>query len=354
MFALRFVCRFGLGGETMEQGAKDRWTLWVLGIVLGALALTLLWRVNLTARWFYERPYHDIWYMYQEGRRILEGTNPYERVLESDRLHNKKYPTYLPGFYCLAAATQALGLKDYKTWVNVWAWVFILFQLGLAALLFRECLRRADLVFALFAGFFWLFNRWTLYVDLVAHSDPMALFFLFLAMLLLQRRPRTAALMFGVSLAVKQIGIFMVPLFAVWFWQQASERRLARTVALMGWALLIPVALSLPFFVWNPKGFIWSVGFSVTRLAGGSFATYSLDDILNLRGLVAKGPLLVLMACVYYFAWRRHVRPFGAATLIFALFITFHSVMYQQYVCWVLPFLPVALLEWRCAPKEEL
>ena len=78
----------------------------------------------------------DIYYSFREGQRILNGENPYERILSGNMRDNKKYATYFPVFYELSYATQALGLEQFSTWLVFWRRVFVAFNLGTAILLF--------------------------------------------------------------------------------------------------------------------------------------------------------------------------------------------------------------------------
>lgn len=53
----------------------------------------------------------DIYYSYIDGQRILNGENPYARIMSSDMMKNKKYSTYFPIFFVLSYLAQAAGLR---------------------------------------------------------------------------------------------------------------------------------------------------------------------------------------------------------------------------------------------------
>lgn len=327
---------------------SDRAFQWVVLLALAAIAVLLTREIYPRASATFHNPVHDIYYTYYEGRAILEGVNPYARTLDGDRRTNDKYPTYLPGSYCISALSQLLGLRDYARWIDFWFWVFQACHYAIALLLFREARRRADTIFAIFVAVFWLYNRWTLYIVTVSHVDFCAILLVLWSLILLPRRPRLAALLFGASLAIKHIAIFLLPMFPIWVWHtRPPERRLRASVQSALWALSLPAAFSLPFFAWNPKAFIWSITFSVTREPDDTFATQTIDALLQQVGLVARIPLLLMMVLIFVFAIQRRINRYAAATLVFVVFINFNTVLFQQYMAWFLPFLVMALLDSR-------
>jgi hypothetical protein len=78
---------------------------------------------------------------------------------------------------------------------------------------------------------------------------PLAAF----GVLFMRQRWRASAIALGVALAMKQFALFALP-----FWALVVARRTSwRTAARLGWpAFAIPIAISLPFFVWDPGAFV--------------------------------------------------------------------------------------------------
>jgi uncharacterized membrane protein len=72
----------------------------------------------------------------------------------------------------------------------------------------------------------------------IAQIDFIPIFFLLLALVLLERRSAAAMVLFGVSLAAKQIAIFLVPLFLAHAVRAAPAagrtRAIPRALALIG------------------------------------------------------------------------------------------------------------------------
>lgn len=287
----------------------------------------------------------DAYYLWIEGRRILAGENPYERVLSGNMRENRKYATYFPLFYLLSSLTQRCGLKDYSDWVTFWRFVFMCFNLGIGVLLFRLFYRRGLIALAAFSFLFWIFNRWTLHVVEIAHIDFIPIFFLVSSILTFRRSRYASLLLLSLSLATKHIAVVLVPLYLIWIWHASSKQR-ARDLLLGILAIIsVPVLLSLPFVAWNAEGFFKSILFSVTRLPMTHFGAASLDAHLGLVGIPAKLPMLLLMALIYLCALRRKIGAYTSTLAIMCVFIGFHSVLFRQYMCWVAALVPLCIYD---------
>jgi hypothetical protein len=289
----------------------------------------------------------DIYYSWLEGNRILSNENPYERVLSGDMWENDKYATYFPLFYLLSALTQLVGLSEPEAWICFWRYVFLCFHLGAAALIFLAVFRGRGVLLALFAASFWLLNRWSLLVLRIAHIDIMALFFLLLSLLLLEKHKWASFLLLGVSLAIKQIAIFVAPLYLIWAWNAVEKNRVREVVIAAVGIAIIPLVFSLPFIVWNAEGFFKSVLFSVTRKPEGHFAAPSIDQALGLVGIVGRVPMLGLMGLIYYEAGLRRIGKYASVLLVMCVFTFFTPVLFRQYMCWIVPFIPLCLCDGR-------
>lgn len=314
----------------------------LLLLVIAAVAHIRLWPTPTEGE--------DVYYAWVEGGRILAGENPYARVLAGDLRQNDKYATYFPVFYALSALTQRFGLADYGAWIAFWRVIFLLLTLATGLLLYALPAREGEVALALFAAGFWLFNRWTLHVAQIAHLDPLPIFLLIASLALFERRRTASLLLFSLSLGVKQIAVFLVPLYLIWVWRAQSARATARDRgrAVVVAALLIasvPLVTSLPFLAWNAEGFVKSIAFSATRLPADHFAAPSFDGHMGWLGVPAKLPMLALMALVLRLAWQGKLGRATAALLVMACFVDFNSVLFRQYLAWLVPLLPLAALE---------
>lgn len=290
----------------------------------------------------------DIFAIFHEGDRIQQGINPYARALDFDHSieWNRIFATYLPISYTLAWLTQEIGLEDFPQWLGFWRVVFLIANLGIAYLLFYiPYHRHNNLVFAALASLVWFFNRWTLHMTMIYHIDFMAIFFLLLSLVLWPKNRNLSLLAFGLSLGVKHIAMFMIPLYVIWIWQSVENRSLKEFFRLNLVMASIPLIVSAPFLVMNTPAFFKSIFVSATRISESHFGAPSFDTLLILSGIPAKIPMLALMCITFLAAWKRKIKYFTAAFLIILIFVDFNSVLFRQYMTWVSPLLLLALCE---------
>ncbi len=333
----------------------------LLILIAGLLVHTHLWDLTpgdwdvnklFDAEVRYDIFKQDIYAVFHEGTNLLEGTNPYSRVHElgDDLTWNFEIPTYFPVFYVLNWFTQKIGFQDFFYWLDLWKVFFLLANLGIAYLVFfipYHCYHH--LGFAIFGSLFWLFNRWTLHITMIYHIDFIAIFLLILSLALWHQHKVPSLISFGLSLGVKQIAIFMFPLYLIWIWRDQGLRSWKRKMLLTVILLAVPLLYITPFLVWDASGFVKSVLLSATRNAESHFGIPSLDALLVMSGIPAKFPMLALMALTYLLAWKRRVNHFIAALMIMIIFVNFNSVLFRQYMTWVVPLVPLAL----CAALER-
>ncbi len=280
----------------------------------------------------------DIYYSWIEGGRLLHGQNPYARVLQSDMKTNDKYATYFPVFYEASYLSERLGLTDWPSWMAFWRVVFIAFELGTAVLLYWAMARRNLPWVGVLAAAFWLFNRWTIQMLQVVNLDFVPLFFLLLSIELFPRHKWLSLLSFSMSLGVKQIAIFLTPLYLIWIWQSSQPERRVRDL-LTGAAIIasVPFVASIPFLLWGPRGFVYSVFFSVTRIASTPKGLApDLSYLLDGATLYSRMLMFGLMIGVYGMAWRLPAARYLAAFLVMLIFVCFNPVIYVQYILWVI------------------
>jgi hypothetical protein len=291
----------------------------------------------------------DIYFVWRDGSRLAVGQNPYEAILAGNMQENQKYPTYFPLFYVLVAGAHRLGVTEYRGWMRLWRPLVLASHLGIAVLLFVACWRARHPVLGAFAALFWGLNRWTLYVVGVAHVDVLPILCLLGSLLLFETRRRVSLLLFGLSLALKQIAVFVTPLYLIWTWRETREpdARLRETARAAGWIGLVPGLVSLPFVAWNAEAFVRSILFSATRDPDSHVSALSFVAKLGLTGLAARLPMLLLMSLVLLAAGRGEIGRYLAVLLLLVTFVDFNAVFYLQYMAWLVPFLVLAVLDRR-------
>jgi uncharacterized membrane protein len=246
----------------MYKWDKKYWLLFLFLISLGLLIHIQFWQT--TADSLKEE---DIYYTWLEGKRIIDGENPYVRVLTSDMRINNKYATYFPLAYLVSAFFQKLGFPAFPDWLYLWRPISFVFHIGIIALVLRYFQVRGLWILGFVASAIILLNRWSIYVVRVHQLEFAAIFFLLLSLILLKEKTKLSLLMFSISLEIKQIAIFLLLLYLIYLWKnEAKNRRFKELFFGILTIFSIPFLISLPFLIWNAEGFFKSILFSATRL----------------------------------------------------------------------------------------
>ncbi len=298
---------------------------------------------------------NDIPHIWAEGMNLAEGRNPYASIRGSDMLRAQDYyAIYLPGFYILTAGTYFLGLRQFQDWIPYWFTLCILMHWMAGALVWEFAWRQGNFWLGLpLAAFLWL-NRWALATLCVPGLECAILLAISVAVLLYATHKRASFLVLGLSLAIKQAAVFVVPLFLVWAWRDASpDRRLKETARAALLICGIPIAVSVPFFFWSPSDFLRSILFSVSRVAESEFHAPSIEAYWGLESSAGKLPMLALFATIYWAALKGHIGRFVSIFFVFAVYACFSPVLFSQYMHWMVALVPLAVLEASRAPAPE-
>lgn len=281
---------------------------------------------------------YDVASYVHRGQQIVRGENPYSCV--SDICVG--YPGHLPGMYVVAAGLVALGFDELHEWVVVWRPIVLVSWLAVGLVLFGYFFLRRQPALAVAALGLWLFNRWSIEVLKIAHTDFIGTFFLLMAVLMVSRWPMTAAVLLGVSLAVKHVALLVVPLFIIVVWR-SRKMRVGTLVALVGLIALVPVIVTLPFLIDDPRATVEGLLHVVDRPAQTvhGFAP-ALDTVLDVTDSSRWLPMLLLVGGVYAAAWRRSLTLIGGTLLVLSIMFAFTDVLYNQYIVWVIPFIILA------------
>jgi uncharacterized membrane protein len=258
---------------------------------------------------------------------------------------NQKYSTYFPGFFLFVAAIVKLGADDLGKFLEIWRPLSLLIHLSVGLLILSIFIERGWLVAGAFSSLFYLYNRFTLSVLGSGQIDLLAILFLMLAL------RKGSPWWFGLSLAVKQVAIFVVPLYLLL--QRTGDNFKEQLISMVKIGLqvsVIPLLCSLPFLIHDAKAFVMSILFSATRNAGGlstRLRAKSIDHIMELEGLIARVPMLAMMGLVAYLCYQRKLGLYSSTFIIFWVFVCFNSVLLTQYIVWGVAFLPLVLLDKR-------
>lgn len=327
--------------------SKKYWTLLLLLALVGSLVHMGFWSIP-----YESLKEQDIFYTWLEGKRIIAGENPYGRVLASDMRVNDKYATYFPLAYLASALLQKFGLSDFRDWLDLWRPISLSFHIGIVALTLKHFEGRGLWMLGFASSVVLLLGRWSLYIIRVHHLEFAAIFFLLLSLVLLNSKKRIALLMFSISLGIKQIAIFLLPLYLIHIWKRRDNLRPSKALLLDIFTILsVPLITSLPFLAWNTEGFFKSILFSATRLADLHVGSApSIDALLSaefswIEGLKSRLPMLFLMGMVYFSSLKENISMFTSSAMVMMIFLYFNSVLFLQYFLWPLCLIPFALVE---------
>lgn len=334
--------------QILRRWDQRYWLALLAVMIAGLLLHSMFWSTPAS-----ELMGEDIFYIWLEGKRIVMGENPYARILAGDMRVNDKYATYFPLAYLFSALTQKLGLLEFSGWLYLWRPLSYLFHMGIVALVWRYFYIRRLAILGLAAALILVGGRWSIYVVRVHHLEFAAIFFLLLSLVLLDRQKKLGLLAFGLSLSIKQIAIFLLPLYLIHLWlNNQNDKHRVRDLGLNLLTILsIPLLTSLPFLIWNAEGFFRSILFSATRLGSLHIdGAPSLDVIAAQRfawmvGFKAKLPMLLPMAIIYLSCWREKTSLLVSSAMVMMVFLYFNSVLFLQYFLWPLCLILVALVE---------
>ncbi|HJN45984.1 MAG TPA: hypothetical protein QF572_17590 [Vicinamibacterales bacterium] len=285
----------------------------------------------------------DIYYHWLESERIANGQNPYTRVLQADGIHNDKYPGYLPLLYFTGAGLIFLGIDDFFSYFSIIKIVIILADMLAAFLIYYPSTKIGRQGLGLFGAAVWLLNRWTLYSNEHATFDTAIVALLVASLFFLYKRPKVSFLLYGLSLAFKQFGIFLFPLF---LFRAKSIRNIWNT-SFYVW--IVPTVISIPFLVLNAEAFIRSLTYDGIRIAPDhgvhGFPVHPLFELVGSTGVVSRLPTVGVLVALYYVIFKYQLNRYLASFLLFLTFVCFNPVVFNQYVPYVIPFIFLYALE---------
>jgi uncharacterized membrane protein len=166
--------------------------------------------------------------------------------------------------------------------------------------------------------------------------------------------------MYSVSLAIKQIAIFLLPLYLIYLWQHAPKQARWQE-SWLGLMIIasVPTLTALPFVIWNAEGFFKSISFSATRLGDSHISKApSLDIYVTnvypwIVGFRAKTLMLGLMGATYLSFLNKKVSLLVSSSITMMIFVYFNSVLFVQYFVWSVSLILLTFSEF-VRPSPEI
>jgi hypothetical protein len=286
----------------------------------------------------------DIEYVWREGAGILQGGNPYEKAAHAAHWENK-YATYFPLSYIISAGIQKSGAASFSSWLAVVRPIVFASQLLTAILVLVFLYSQKKLTLGIFGFFLILFHRFTLYPAQTSQIDFPAIMFLVMGLFLLQKKIKMGHVVIGISLAIKQMAVILLPLFLIWEYSQYKSKKQTGVALLL--MLIVPLITLLPFIMSSPEGVRASLSFSANRFSGGDFTIPDISTLLSLTGPSSRIGMYGLMIIIYIAFWKKEIGIFGSCLAIFVIFTGFNPVLFFHYLAWIVPFIPLALAEYK-------
>jgi hypothetical protein len=333
----------------------------ILGLLL---LLFLLYKVdssNFKKASFYFKV-QDIYFEYEAAEQIQKGINPYVAVLDSNMVENNNYATMLPLYYQFLGVLYKMADHEFRHFVELYRNILFIFHFlgGFTIYMFFRKLDKKMVGYT--AAAIYMFNLWSLESFIFLKQDMIAIAFLLGSFYFFRgKKSWLSYLLLGISLGIKHIGIFALPLYLT---PLLFKEKKLKPFLMDIFFLLIPIVLpAVPFLIDNFKGVAYSMLFSATRTAKYSKLIFGYHNLLvnysdsGLNGkmpdfLLPRLPLLVatLMNVSLLFT-KRITRAMYLLTSIL-VFTIFNPVIFPQYFTWIPPFIFAA--HWEDLNKKRL
>ncbi|MBD3388587.1 MAG: hypothetical protein GF416_05920 [Candidatus Altiarchaeales archaeon] len=284
---------------------------------------------------------YDLRMIYYFSRDLSNGENPYRMMENTSLSHVGGHPSYMPLVYITGAGISKLG-SSLEEWSYLMRLLSLVCDLGVAFLIFKAAMGRGNPLLGLFGAAFWSFNRFSLIVLKDGHWDIITLFFLVWSIHLMERRPKIACLLLGAAISIKQFPVVLAPVYVLMLRERLG---FVKSSALV---LAVPLLVSTPFLMWNSTAFTKAIGQTAVRPNSGVSMRFSDSPLLDFTGdsgMLSRAPLIILYAILYALVHMGWVRPYSAALISFTLFLSYNPYIYGRYFTWIMPFLPLTLLE---------
>ena len=312
-----------------------------IALVIATLAVHLLWGLKGADRLNNQ----DIYYIWEEGKKLSSGINPYARIIGQSIRENDKYPAYLPLSYYAVAMIDRLGIKRFDHFIYGWRLINIFFHLLTGLLIFNVYKHQHKILSGFIACSIFLLGRWSAYIINVQHLEFAAILPILIAGQQLNRRHRLSALMFGLSLSIKHVGIILLPNYLLELKACSSSKNNTsgkkRIITYTAVAMIVPLIISIPFLLNQPSGFLLNILFSTTRDFGDHGKATGIRMILT----GADGTRLIMVGLIIM-NWiaqaKEKINFWFASTFTLLIFLQFNAVIFAQYYIWLTCFLLIS------------
>jgi hypothetical protein len=278
---------------------------------------------------------------------LLEGKNPYTWTVESysnpDDPGNHGF-AYLPGLLYIFSPLYILYLKTGLPLEYLMKAPVLLADLGVGVLL-TILLYKKNFLALLAALLIWFFNPYSYFKSGYTYADPLPIFFMFLALIYLEKDDVLAGTYYAVSVALKT---FPYILFPVLLLKAKNKKDFLVAGSMVAFLVVLPFLRSPEFFKTFLDGSIFV--HSNRFIQGRPFLFYisyfykvELFQIIPFKvyTLLASFSGWAVVALLYFKKWVRD--KFVLALIPFLTFYLFTPVLNRTYLIWFIPVYIMAL-----------
>jgi hypothetical protein len=242
-----------------------------------------------------------------------------------------------------------MGDHEFKHFIKIYRNILFLFHYTGGLILYFFFRRMNKKLVGFTAAFLYMFNLWSLENYIFLKQDMIAIAFLLASFYFFRgKRNWLSYLLFGVSLGIKHIGIFILPLYLTpLLFKEQKLKPFLRDFSFLLAPVILPV---IPFLLDDFKAVSYSMLFSVTRSPKYSKLLFGYHNLLvnysdsGLNGtmfdfLLPRLPLLTasILNVILLFT-KRIKRSFYLLTSII-IFAIFNPIIFPQYFTWIPPLL---------------
>ena len=272
-------------------------------------------------------------------------------------LENDKYPTQLPLYFYFLKFIKQSSNNNFSGFVETLRNILYAFQItggGFLYLIFR----RVNKPFVgYFAAIIYMFNVWSLNSFMLLKQDMIAIALLISSLYFFKSKNQSwiSYILFGLSLGIKHIGIFMLPLyFTPLIFKEASIKNFSFNMSLLLATIFIP---AVHFIINNSQSFVNSMLFSITRSPHTSDIYYGYTDLLIkyrlsnnsstlFQQILPRLPLLITSVFSLLLLFLKKIPLFSYPLISIMVFAIFNPVIFPQYITWIPPFALLSLLDY--------
>jgi len=297
--------------------------------------------------------HHDVWYFFRDSKLLYKGINPYSLW----RTNPEANPLdFFPLFALIGLVPMFLGYTTYSSWVSVMRVLYLAAELGIGAIIFRFSTTKKRPLLGLLGVSIWFFNLTTIKVWEILQTDSIVIFLALLGVYYLEKRPILANILLGCSVSIKQISVFLIPLFIIKqmklipIIEITKKTQIKELIKTLFFILLVPFIISLPFLFLDYESLIKGLLFEAVRTASShqigkhSEILRYIADLFNIPAIITRIPMLLAFLGLYIFYYKQEIDKYLFASLTFGIYLYFNSVVYKQYFVWPIPFIIIGIL----------